>query len=100
LAVRFPIIAFTAECMRERRNYMDAKLGFEYDQEGDILYINKCQPYAEQESEEIDYGVIARLNPDTGEIENLEILFFSKRLLDKSLFDLSIIADFRLATTA
>jgi Protein of unknown function (DUF2283) len=52
---------------------MDAKLGFEYDREGDILYINKRPAYAEQESEEIDYGVIARLNPDTNEIENCYI---------------------------
>lgn len=55
---------------------MDAKLSFEYDREGDILYINKRPPYREQESEEIDYGIVARLNPSTGEIENLEILFF------------------------
>lgn len=76
---------------------MDAKLSFEYDREGDILYINKRPPYAEQESEEIDYGIIARLNPSTGEIENLEILFFSKRLLEKTLFELPIIANLRLA---
>ena len=45
------------------------------------------------------YGIVARLNPSTGEIENLEILFFSKRLLEKTLFELPIIADLRLATT-
>jgi uncharacterized protein YuzE len=78
---------------------MDAKLSFEYDHEGDILYINKRSPYAEQESEEIDYGIVARLNPSTGEVENLEILFFSKRLLEKTLFELPIIADLRLAAT-
>jgi uncharacterized protein YuzE len=78
---------------------MDAKLSFEYDREGDILYINKRSPYAEQESEEIDYGIVARLNPSTGEVENLEILFFSKRLLEKTLFELPIIADLRLAAT-
>jgi uncharacterized protein YuzE len=78
---------------------MDAKLSFEYDREGDILYINKRPPYPEQESEEIDYGIVARLNPSTGEIENLEILFFSKRLLEKTLFELPIIANLRLAAT-
>jgi hypothetical protein len=31
---------------------MAAKLSFKYDREGDILYINKRSPYAEQESEE------------------------------------------------
>ncbi|MEQ8462485.1 DUF2283 domain-containing protein [Coleofasciculus sp. E1-EBD-02] len=78
---------------------MDAKLSFEYDRQGDILYINQCLPYPEQDSEEIDYGIIARLNPSTGKIENLEILFFSKRLLEKTLFELPIIADFRLTAT-
>ncbi|WOD39076.1 DUF2283 domain-containing protein [Nodosilinea sp. E11] len=59
---------------------MAEKLVFKYDQTGDILYINTCAPYAEQESEEIGDEMIARLNPVSGEVENLEILFFSKRL--------------------
>jgi hypothetical protein len=78
---------------------MDKKLSFEYDRQGDILYINKCSPYPEQESEEIDYGVIARLNPDTEEIENLEVMFFSKRLLQDQWFELPINADFQLSLT-
>ena len=60
---------------------MDTKLSFKYDREADILYINNRPPYTEQESEELGDDVIARLNPTTGEIENLEILFFSTRLL-------------------
>jgi len=59
---------------------MAAKLTFKYDREGDILHIDKCPPYPEQESEELGDDVIARLNPVTGEIENLEVLFFSTRL--------------------
>jgi uncharacterized protein YuzE len=55
---------------------MEAKLTFQYDREGDILYINKRPPYPEQESEELTDEVIARLNPKTKEIENLEVLFF------------------------
>lgn len=78
---------------------MDKKLTFEYDKEGDILYINKCDPYAEQESEEIDYGVIARFNPETEEIENLEVMFFSKRLLQNQWFELPIKANFQLSLT-
>ena len=77
---------------------MDEKLTFEYDREGDILYIDKYTPYPEQESEELDYGVIARLNPETEKIENLEVLFFSKRLLDKKWVDLPIVADLRMTT--
>jgi len=50
---------------------METKLFFKYDREGDILYINKRPPYPEQNSEELGDEVIARLNPKTGEIENL-----------------------------
>ena len=65
---------------------MGTKLRFKYDREGDILYIEKCAPYPEQESEELGDEVIARLNPQTGDIENLEVLFFSTRLLRNELF--------------
>ena len=57
------------------------KLTFRYDREADILYIDKRTPYPEQESEELGDEIIARLNPETGEVENLEVLFFSTRLL-------------------
>ncbi|MDX2029043.1 MAG: DUF2283 domain-containing protein [Blastocatellia bacterium] len=79
---------------------MDAKLTFKYDREADILYINKRQPYPEQESEELGDDVIVRLNPTSGEIENLEILFFSTRLLRNDLLELPVTADLRLAMTA
>ena len=75
---------------------METKLSFRYDREADILYIDKCVPYAEQVSEEIGEDVIARINPKTGEIENLEILFFSTRLLRSDLFELPVQADLRL----
>ena len=75
---------------------MDAKLSFKYDREADILYINKLKPYAEQESEELGDDVVARLNPQTGEVENLEILFFSTRLLRNDLLELPVYADLRL----
>ncbi len=76
---------------------MEAKLTFKYDRRGDILYINKCLPYPEQESEELGDDVIARLNPTTGEVENFEILFFSTRLLRSDLFELPVTANWRLA---
>ena len=76
---------------------MEAKLTFKYDRQGDILYINKTSPYPEQQSEELGDEVIARLNPKTGEIENLEVLFFSTRLLRSDLFELPVTADLRLA---
>jgi len=79
---------------------MDTKLSFKYDREADILYINKLPAYPEQESEELGDDVIARLNPTTGEIENLEILFFSTRLLRNDLLELPVTADFRIAARA
>jgi uncharacterized protein YuzE len=76
---------------------MEPKLRFKYDRLSDILYIDKCSPYQEQESEELGDEVIARLNPSTGQIENLEVLFFSTRLLRSDLFELPITADLRIA---
>ncbi len=76
---------------------MGEKLKFNYDREADILYINMVKPYPEQESEEIGDEVIARLNPKTGEIENLDVLFFSTRLLRSDLMELPIKANFQLS---
>lgn len=76
---------------------MDKKLTFRYDRDADILSISKVKAYPEQESDEIGDDVIARFNPKTGEIENLEVLFFSTRLLRSDLFELPIDADLRLA---
>jgi uncharacterized protein YuzE len=76
---------------------MDTKLIFKYDRETDILYIDKCPPYAEQESEELGDDVVARLNPATREVENLEVLFFSTRLLRQNLFEIPITGNLQLA---
>ncbi len=77
---------------------METRLRFKYDQEADILHIDKCPPYAEQQSEELKDKIVARLNPDTGAVENLEVLFFSTRLLRTDLFELPVSADLRLAS--
>jgi len=53
----------------------------------------KFLPIAEQEAEELGDDVIARLNPTMGEIENLEVLFFSTRLLRSDLFELPVTAE-------
>jgi uncharacterized protein YuzE len=76
---------------------MEARLTFKYDRVADILHIDNCPPYAEQESEELGDDVVARLNPDTGEVENLEVLFFSTRLLRSELFNLPVTATLQLA---
>ncbi|WP_264309024.1 DUF2283 domain-containing protein [[Leptolyngbya] sp. PCC 7376] len=65
-----------------------------YDKMGDILYFDTCAPYLEQETEELENEIIARMNPASGEIENLEILFFSRRSEQMNLRELLIQADF------
>jgi uncharacterized protein YuzE len=74
---------------------MGAKLALQYDRQGDILHITSRPSYPEQETEELGDDVIARLNPETGTIESLEILFFSTRLLRSDLFELPVTADLR-----
>jgi uncharacterized protein YuzE len=76
---------------------MEKRLIFKYDRAADILYIDKTPPYPEQETEELGDDVIARLNPSTGDIENLEVLFFSTRLLRDDLFELPVTMDLRVA---
>ena len=83
----------------ERQSTIAEALTLQYDRVGDILHINKRPPYAEQESEEVGDEIIARLNPFSGEIENLEILFFSQRLLSsEDILELPIVANLRLRT--
>lgn len=76
---------------------MDKNLIVRYDKLGDILYIDTCPPYPAQESEELGDEVIARLNPESGAIENLEILFFSTRLNANMALELPIQAALTLA---
>jgi uncharacterized protein YuzE len=58
---------------------MAAKLALQYDRQADILYLTSRPSYPEQETEELGDDVVARLNPETGDVESLEILFFSAR---------------------
>lgn len=60
---------------------METSLTFEYDEVGDTLYINKVAPYPEQETEQLAYNMLARRNPRTRAIENLEVLFFTRWLV-------------------
>lgn len=77
---------------------MAQKLTFTYNPEADILCIDKTPPYEGQESEELGDDVIARLNPSTGDIENLEVLFFTSRLQGRKLFELPVTADIHRAS--
>ncbi|MGK5082318.1 DUF2283 domain-containing protein [Bdellovibrionota bacterium FG-1] len=56
------------------------------------------RPYAEQETEELGDDVTARMNPKTNEIENVEVLFFSTRLLrGENLFELPVFSSMKKA---
>ena len=72
---------------------MASKLALQYDREADILYVRNRPPYPEQETEELGDDIVARLNPETGQVESLEVLFFSTRLLDGGLRELPVTAD-------
>ncbi len=72
---------------------MATPLKFDYDEVGDILYINKVPPYPEQESEQLTYNVVIRRNPRTGAVENLEALFFTRWLFKDGLPRVSDLRD-------
>ncbi len=76
---------------------MGSRLSLSYDTEGDILYLEAVPPYAAQFSDEIADGVVARMNPDTGEVECLEILSFRHRFKNLGdVFELPLAAHLRL----
>lgn len=73
---------------------MGRHLTLRYDREEDILYLDQCAPYSEQESMELGDDVVARLHPRTEEIESLEILFFTTRLSQGDVIELPVAAEF------
>ncbi len=70
-----------------------------YDPASDTLYIDACPPYEAQESDEIVSGVVARANPETGEIENLEVMYFQKRFAAGAPFEIPVSLGMRSART-
>jgi hypothetical protein len=79
---------------------MEGHLVFSYDEVGDILYVNLVPPYAAQESDMVGEFVVARSNPETGKVENLEILFFLDRARKGEVIDLPIAGDLNLLAEA
>jgi hypothetical protein len=69
---------------------MTVKVTVTYDAASDSLHIDACPPYKEQESDQIALGVLARTNPTTGAIENIEIRSFQRRLADGQALELPI----------
>ena len=72
---------------------MAQKLTFRYNRNADTLFIDTCKPYSSQESKEMDDDVIVRVNRKTKKVENIEVLFFSSRLLRQTLFEIPVTAD-------
>ena len=69
---------------------MATNLTFKYDRIGDILFVGRCRPYREQDSDDIEDMVIARFNPHTDEVESFEVLFLSGRITSHDSFQLDI----------
>ena len=57
---------------------------FEYDVEGDIMFVAKRRPYLGQDEDDIEDMVVARCHPYTDEVESIEILFFSTRVVSRN----------------
>ena len=72
---------------------MTARVTLSYDAASDSLHIDACPPYKEQESGQIALGVLARTNPKTGAIENIEVRSFRKRSSDGQAVELPIRLD-------
>lgn len=75
---------------------METKLRFRYNRQTDILYVDKCPPYQRQESEELPDEIVVRLNPNSREVEYLQVLFFSTRLMRSGRFELPVTGNLRL----
>ncbi|MEX2246047.1 MAG: DUF2283 domain-containing protein [Dehalococcoidia bacterium] len=79
---------------------MKTSMTLKYDPASDTLYIDACPPYEEQESDEIAQGVAARLNPSSGDVENLEVMFFRQRFAAGKPFEIPVSVDMRSARQA
>jgi len=97
-AALFLLVLLGPVVCRARTYYVNAELGSDFAFDGTSPTPGPGLP-AEQESEELPDEVIARLNPDTGEVESLQVLFFSTCLLRTDLFELPVNAVLRLMGT-
>jgi hypothetical protein len=66
-----------------------------YDRIGHILYLETVKPYPEQETKHLGTDVLGRINPRTGAVENIEVLFFTKRAKTRNGLALPVFAELR-----
>ncbi len=79
---------------------MNQSMTVKYDSVSDTLYIDACEPYEDQESDEIALGIVARTNPKTGDIENLAVLHFQRRFEAGEAFEIPVSLDMRATRSA
>ena len=74
---------------------MNSKIKFEYDESGDILRIEVGKPHIGQIPKELSESIFARLNPETMDIECIEITDFAQRVMEgESVLSLPVVASF------
>ena len=73
------------------------RLTLRYDEPSDTLYVDACTPYAEQESMDLEPGVLVRRNPHSGAVENVEVLEFNARAAKGRPLPLALAASMHLA---
>ena len=78
----------------------DKNLTIRYNQTNDTLTLEQSPSYTGQNTAEICEGVSARLNAETGEIENLEIRRFTTRMEQEGVVVLPIDTTLRLSKSA
>jgi len=64
------------------------KLNILFDKEADVLYIFKGTPSPEDDSEELDAGIVIRRNSKSGEIRGITIIALSQ--LKESIFPMRV----------
>ena len=79
---------------------MGENLIIRFDKIGDFLFIERCHPYAEQDSDMIDDAVVARFSLTTGEMESVEVLFFDSWLKKEGAIRIPVSAAMRPANAA
>ncbi len=96
----FSVAGSVAPDKPARTRASEGPLILKYDQPSDSLNLFRTHPYPEQRSRQVAQELFAGLNPDTEEIERLEIRSFKARMERDGQIVLPIEATLRLAERA
>ena len=75
---------------------MGTKITVEYDEVGDILYLDVAPPTEDQVMLEVAPGTLLRKNTRTGVIEGVEILGFRRRSVPNEGLEVPVVVDLKL----